>query len=113
MSNVFQIKRRLRGGAPVDIVPNTLKNGELAFSEVDNTLYYGDTDGTPISIGGSGAFVTLDTPQVVVGEKTFTGAVQLGNSAIATTVATTDSSNTIATTEFVQNVASVLNGGTF
>ncbi len=53
MAFVFRIKRRLAGepGAP-----DTLQVGELAFNEVDNTLYYGrsqpisqDTSSTTVS----------------------------------------------------------------
>lgn len=38
MTDVIRIKRRLSGGAGA---PATLANAELAFNEVDNTLYYG------------------------------------------------------------------------
>ena len=45
MSNIVRIKRRTSGSAGA---PSSLENAELAFNEVDNTLYYGE--GT----GGSG-----------------------------------------------------------
>lgn len=38
MANTLRIKRRASGAAGA---PETLKNAELAFNEVDNTLYYG------------------------------------------------------------------------
>jgi hypothetical protein len=38
MAFIFRIKRRL-AGAPG--APESLQVGELAFNEVDNTLYYG------------------------------------------------------------------------
>lgn len=38
MANTFRIKRRVIGPAGA---PSTLKNAELAFNEVDSTLYYG------------------------------------------------------------------------
>ena len=38
MANTLRIKRRASGAAGA---PDTLKNAELAFNEVDNTLYYG------------------------------------------------------------------------
>jgi len=53
MAFIFRIKRRLAGepGAP-----ESLQVGELAFNEVDNTLYYGrskpiseDTGSTSVS----------------------------------------------------------------
>ena len=37
-TRIIKIKRRLNGNSGP---PNTLLNGELAFNEVDNTLYYG------------------------------------------------------------------------
>ena len=53
MAFTFRIKRRL-AGAPG--APDTLQVGELAFNEVDNTLYYGrsqpisqDTTSTSVS----------------------------------------------------------------
>ena len=48
MSNSIRIKRRASGSAGA---PSTLKNGELAFNEVDSILYYGK--GT--SGGGAGS----------------------------------------------------------
>lgn len=44
MSFVFRIKRRLAGNPGP---PESLQVGELAFNEVDNTLYYGRSQ--PIS----------------------------------------------------------------
>ncbi len=44
MAFVFRIKRRLAGDPGP---PSTLQIGELAFNEVDNTLYYGRSQ--PIS----------------------------------------------------------------
>jgi hypothetical protein len=53
MAFIFRIKRRLSGDPGP---PDTLQVGELAFNEVDNTLYYGrsqplsgDTTSTSIS----------------------------------------------------------------
>ena len=44
MAFVFRIKRRLAGQPGP---PDSLQVGELAFNEVDNTLYYGRSQ--PIS----------------------------------------------------------------
>jgi hypothetical protein len=60
MPNTLRIKRRLTGLAGA---PATLANAELAFNEVDNTLYYGkgDSSGSAtsiIAIGGDGTFAT-------------------------------------------------------
>jgi hypothetical protein len=61
MANTIRIRRRVSGqpGAPA-----TLKNAELAFSEIDDCLYYGkglgqDGNATSvIAIGGDGVFAT-------------------------------------------------------
>lgn len=110
MANTIRIKRRASSGSAG--APTALKNGELAYNENDNTLYYGygdDGSGNATSIpaiGGStsstafdGAFVTLDTTQTVSGNKTLSGTTtasgtlnvsgtfQLGGSAVTSTAA--------------------------
>ena len=109
MANIFQIKRRTSGesGAPA-----SLQNGELAYNEVNDTLYYGANNGIR-AIGGSGSYVTLGSSQTVDAAKTFTGSVDLGSAAVTTTQSLADSSLAVANTEFVQNVASLLDGGSF
>lgn len=83
MANIIRIKRRAQGGAAGS--PSSLKNAELAFNEQDYTLYYGygasgNADATQIiSIGGAGAFVTLNTDQTISGNKIFSGAVTANN----------------------------------
>jgi hypothetical protein len=109
MANTFQIKRRTTGSAGA---PASLLGGELAFNEVDETLYYGAASGV-VPIGGKGAFVTLDTVQTVVEDKVFSGAVDLGSAAVTVTQSRTDSSVAVANTQFVQDVASLLDGGSF
>jgi hypothetical protein len=74
------IKRRdaVNGAAvPAD---TALIPGELAFSEADDVLYYGEGVDTGhadnvIAIGGSGAFTTLSTTQTISGMKTFSSQV--------------------------------------
>jgi hypothetical protein len=58
MADIIRIKRRT-GGAPG--APTSLANAELAYNEVDHTLYYGEGTGgaggtatTVVPIGGSG-----------------------------------------------------------
>ena len=51
MANILRIKRRVVGGAAG--APASLKNAELAFNEVDDTLYYGKGD------NGSGDATTI------------------------------------------------------
>ena len=100
MANTLRIKRRASGSAGA---PSSLANAELAFNEVDNTLYYGKgtggAGGTASSveaIGGNGAFLTLSTAQTVSGNKTFTGDV------IVPTQAASDNSTKAATTAYVK-----------
>lgn len=77
MSTTIQIKRRVTGGVGA---PTSLKNGEVAFNEVDNTLYYGKgNDGAGnatsiVSIGGVGKFVDTSSNQTVGGVKTFSSS---------------------------------------
>ena len=111
MANTLRIKRRATGNTGA---PSTLANAELAFNEVDDTLYYGKGTGgaggnatTVEAIGGSGAFVTLTSNQTgISGNKTFGGSVtfsstvSLGSSATAATAATSDNSTKVATTAF-------------
>ena len=98
------------GGAP-----QSLLNGELAFNEVNATLYYGMASGAAqpiVNIGGSGNFVTVSTEQTIAGDKEFTGAVTLSSAVVATAVVSASGAE-VANTEFVQNVFSVLDGGYF
>jgi len=99
MSNPLRIRRRTSGAAGA---PSSLLNAELAFNEVDNTLYYGygDVAGSAssiLAIGGPGAFATLTSCQTISGDKTFTGNLN------AITQANTTNSNLVATTAFVTN----------
>jgi len=90
MSTVtIKIKRRASTGSAG--APASLKSGELAFNENtgDKKLYYGygdDGSGSAtsvISIGGEGAYLTLDTAQTITGNKTFTGAVVLTSATVS------------------------------
>lgn len=95
MANTIRIKRRASGAAGA---PASLENAELAFNEMDDTLYYGKGTGgaggtatTVEAIGGKGAVVMLTGDQTVGGNKTFsspiTGSVS-GNAGTATKLAT-------------------------
>lgn len=112
MANTFQIKRRTTGQAGA---PASLLNGELAFNEVNDTLYYGMADGAvqPIAnIGGAGNFVTVATDQTIAGDKSFTASVVLSSATVATAVVSASGAE-VANTEFVQGVFAVLDGGYF
>jgi hypothetical protein len=62
MSNTIRIKRRTAGAATA---PESLLNGELAYNEVNDVLYYGRGAGTNgaainvVPIAGKGAYVPL------------------------------------------------------
>jgi hypothetical protein len=86
MANILRIKRRVAGGAAG--APASLKNAELAFNEVDNTLYYGKGDNgsgdatTIPAIAGLGAFLSLTADQTISGTKTVTGTLALTGATI-------------------------------
>ena len=110
MSNPIRIRRRTSGATGS---PSSLLNAELAFNEVDNTLYYGYGDvagaaSSILAIGGPGAFATLTSCQTISGDKTFTGSLN------AVTQANATNSNLVATTAFVTNklanLTNVVNG---
>ncbi len=105
MANTIRIKRSTATSAPT-----SLANAELAYSESSNKLFIGVGTGgvggsatSIVAIGGTGAYLTLDTSQTVSGNKTFTGSVDLtGATATASTVTSSDSSTKLATTAFVK-----------
>lgn len=106
MANAIRIKKRASGGAAG--APAALRSSELAYNEVDQTLYYGyGDDGSAnatsiIAIAGSGAYATLTTNQTISGDKTFTGSVDLTGATVTAVTQTAGTNNTtIATTAFV------------
>lgn len=106
MANTLRIKRRASGAAGA---PTSLANAELAFNEVDNTLYYGKGTGgeggaaTSVeAIGGVGAFVALTGTQTVAGDKTFSGTIS---------VPTPTSASHAATKAYVDSASPTLTGG--
>jgi hypothetical protein len=107
MANTLRIKRRA-SGAPG--APASLRAAEIAFNEVDKTLWYGfgDSGGNATSIipiGGEGSFLTLSSTQTITGSKTFTGACDLGSLTTAATQPAGDNSTKVATTAFVKSQA--------
>jgi hypothetical protein len=102
MANTLRIKRRASGAAGA---PSSLENAELAFNEVDNTLYYGKGTGgaggtatVVIPIGGDGAFVTLTGNQTISGSKVFTELITGSISGNATTATALTTARTISLT---------------
>lgn len=113
MANVIRIKRSTTTQAP-----SSLANAELAYSEVSSKLFIGVGTGgaggsatSVVAIGGAGAYVTVDTTQTVSGNKTFSGTVDLGSSATATTKSPGNNSTSVATTAYVDAATSGLNLG--
>jgi len=96
---------------PASGAPSSLDNGELAINEAFPTFFYGKVGGVE-SVGGSNKFLTRDSSQTIVGDKTFTSSVVL-SSATAQTKPTSASDLYVATTAFVKNVVAVINGGDF
>ena len=95
MAKTIRIKRRTTGASGA---PASLENAELAFNEVNNTLYYGKGTGGAggtasevIPIAGNGSFVDLSSNQTIGGTKTFTSEIQAdisGNAGTATALET-------------------------
>ena len=92
----LRIKRSTGSTAPSS---SALANAELAFTEGNDILFYGEgTSGSNaasvIKIGGSGAFMALEGAQTVGGNKTFSNNVvvtgDLTVNGTTTTVATTN-----------------------
>jgi phage-related tail fiber protein len=101
MANTVRIKRRAAGGASG--APASLANAELAYNEVDDTLYYGKGTGgaggtatTVVAIGGVGSYVDKSSDQTVAGIKTFS------SSPVVPTVTSTDNTTKAASTAFVK-----------
>ena len=108
MANTIRIKRRAAGGAAG--APTSLENAELAYNEDDDVLYYGKGSGgaggtatTVQAIAGAGAYVGLSGTQTITGNKTFSGTLDLGSSAIATTKSANNNSTAVATTAYVDS----------
>jgi len=115
MANTIRIKRRASGGAAG--APSSLENAELAYNEVDDILYYGKGTGgaggtatTIPAIAGSGAFATLTSTQTISGNKTFSGTLDLGSSAVAATKTANNNSTSVATTAYVDSAVSAVSG---
>lgn len=95
MANVIRIKRRTSGGSGA---PSSLYDSELAYNQVDDTLYMGKGTGgaggtasSILAIGGKGAFADLSSDQTVGGNKTFSNTIVgsiNGNAGTATALQT-------------------------
>lgn len=118
--NTILIKRRTSGDAGA---PASLSGGELAFNEVNSTLYYGSNAGV-IAIAGDGAFVNRTSDQTISGNKTFLGSTTLSSTTfssdstldfggnVLTNLGTPTSDTDAATKLYVDTVASNASTGT-
>ena len=97
----IRIKRSTGSTAPNQGDNTALANAELAFTEGDDILYYGEgTSGSVaasvIKIGGSGAFVDLTSAQSVAGNKTFSNNVVVtGDLTVNGTTTTLNTTNSV------------------
>lgn len=88
MANVIRIKRRTSGATGA---PASLKSGELAYNNMDNTIYAGfgdDGGGNATSVkpvGGEGTFAKLDSPALTGTPSAPTAAVDTSSTVLATT----------------------------
>lgn len=115
MANTFRIKRRASGSPGA---PTSLENAELAFNEIDNTLYYGKGTGgaggtatTVEPIGGRGAFVDLVTNQSIAGQKTFTGQIFVPTPTHASHAVTKEYADAIAAATFIELTGDITGSG--
>lgn len=108
MANTLRIRRRVTGLAGA---PSSLASAELAYNEVDDTLYYGKGLGsgidaaTVIPIAGPGlmdsTYVSLTAAQTISGAKTFTNI-------LVPTAGGADNSTKAASTAWVRGYAQPL-----
>ena len=94
----IRIKRSTGSTAPSS---TDLANAELAFTEGNDILYYGEgtsgsTAASVVKIGGSGAFVDLTSAQSVAGNKTFSNNVVVtGDLTVNGTTTTLNTTNSV------------------
>ena len=109
MANTIRIKRRITGSTGA---PSTLAVGELAYNEMDNTLYIGThNNGTPqvVPLAGLGEFVRLsNVNQTINGLKTFSQHPVVSE----TQLGTGENSTKVATTAWVKSLGYTSNAGT-
>lgn len=111
MSNIIRIKRRLPDSGLGLALPS-LSGGELAFNEINTTLYYGasSTSGTTaIAIGGAGTFAT----NTLVDTLTSSLQTQIDNLGSGSSTALDNLSSHVDTyfVEKIESDAVELNGG--
>jgi len=115
MANTIRIKRRSSDST----APTTAQvvNGELALNENNDILYYGkggnsSASSSVLKIGGSGAFLTMDTNQTPTGVKTFSTTTLLITGGSNGNVLTTNGSGTLSWSSVSANAFSSITDGT-
>jgi hypothetical protein len=115
MANTIRIKRRSSDST----APTTSQtvNAELAFNENNDILYYGkggnsSASSSVIKIGGSGAFLTLDTNQTPTGVKTFSTTTLSITGGSNGNVLTTNGSGALSWSSVSANAFSNITDGT-
>jgi hypothetical protein len=114
MPNVIRIKRRLVGAALGTAVPTQLRNAELAFNEINNTLYIGRQGDTTGATENAAAVALAGDGVVWTGTATFgnvktTGYFAAGDEAYAYTntfppsVDSAQGGKLLASTEYVDS----------
>jgi len=88
MANSLRIKRRVSGNAGA---PAALLTGELAWNQVDETVYGGNGDDgagnatSVVPVAGKGAFIDKSSAQTISGIKTFSTVPKSSQDASAST----------------------------
>ena len=115
MANTIRIKRRSADST----APTTSQavNGELAFNENSEVLYYGkggnsSASTSVIKIGGAGAYLTFDTNQTPTGTKTFSTSTLKITGGSSNYVLTTDGSGNLSWASVASNAYSNISDGT-
>ena len=85
MANVIKIKRNTGSTAPTT---SNIAQGELGISESNKILFYRDASDNILKIGGEGAFLRSDESDILSGNLTVTGNLEVQGDTVTTDVAT-------------------------
>ena len=85
MANVIKIKRNTGSTAPTT---SNIAQGELGISESNKILFYRDASDNILKIGGEGAFLRSDESDILSGNLTITGNLEVQGDTVTTDVAT-------------------------
>ena len=85
MANIIKIKRNTGSTAPTT---SNIAQGELGISESNKILFYRDASDNILKIGGEGAFLRSDESDILSGNLTVTGNLEVQGDTVTTDVAT-------------------------